>query len=428
MTGRIFDRLTERYGHEAVFMDIDKMPVGVDFRKHLEREFASCRALLVIIGEHWLEADTEGRSRLSRPDDVVRAELEIAQARKIPIVPVVVGRAQMPATKDLPESLRQLAVQNAAFVDPGRDFHHHMDQLIEALDKILPAGALEARSVWDFRGWDFLPLRAVFYSVVAPLLLATLGAMLLVSLNLDPFAHGPSTGETIAKDAGFHGAVLGVTVYYALLMPLAAYLRRKKLSKRSIAVYWAVLLPFLDVLPFIGNTPKSPSHGSQLLLVFGLKGTPVQVALIFAGIVLLSAIVLGWVCRPLSSGELTIYWFGATAAAAQIAVGLVSPAWLSVGSACGVVAGVSAITIGVLRRNSKDVIEQGIYLLVLAAAALGLVYQHWEVIFPTFVVVMMAAGLLRFAYKQGLKRREEKVVIEVSPEDARELARMRAKR
>ena len=35
MAGRIFDRLSTRYGEAAVFMDIDVIPFGTDFRRHI---------------------------------------------------------------------------------------------------------------------------------------------------------------------------------------------------------------------------------------------------------------------------------------------------------------------------------------------------------------------------------------------------------
>jgi hypothetical protein len=35
ITGRIFDRLEQHYGKGQVLMDIDSIPVGMDFREHL---------------------------------------------------------------------------------------------------------------------------------------------------------------------------------------------------------------------------------------------------------------------------------------------------------------------------------------------------------------------------------------------------------
>ena len=42
VTGRIDDRQVQQFGRQAVFADVDSMPVGVDLRKHL-RGFADDR-------------------------------------------------------------------------------------------------------------------------------------------------------------------------------------------------------------------------------------------------------------------------------------------------------------------------------------------------------------------------------------------------
>ena len=53
VTGRIFDRLTQEFGTDRVFMDIDSMPAGVDFHDHLQEILANCGALLVVVGKSW---------------------------------------------------------------------------------------------------------------------------------------------------------------------------------------------------------------------------------------------------------------------------------------------------------------------------------------------------------------------------------------
>ena len=60
VAGRIYDRLCDQFGAEGIFMDVDKIPIGVDFRRHLDHEVGRCEALLVIIGRHWLASPTEG--------------------------------------------------------------------------------------------------------------------------------------------------------------------------------------------------------------------------------------------------------------------------------------------------------------------------------------------------------------------------------
>ena len=60
ITGRIFDRLIDRYGEELVFMDIDRIPFGTDFRHHIQDALRDADILLAVIGPGWL-GKTAGR-------------------------------------------------------------------------------------------------------------------------------------------------------------------------------------------------------------------------------------------------------------------------------------------------------------------------------------------------------------------------------
>jgi hypothetical protein len=48
VTGRIYDRLVGVFGREAIFKDVDSIPLGVDFRKHLDKEVSRCQVLLAV--------------------------------------------------------------------------------------------------------------------------------------------------------------------------------------------------------------------------------------------------------------------------------------------------------------------------------------------------------------------------------------------
>ncbi len=41
--GRIYDRLIDRFGEASVFMDVDKIPFGIDFRHHIQDVLTQCR-------------------------------------------------------------------------------------------------------------------------------------------------------------------------------------------------------------------------------------------------------------------------------------------------------------------------------------------------------------------------------------------------
>ena len=137
IAGRIYDRLSTHYGDESVFMDIDKIPVGTDFRQYIRNELRQADVLLAIIGPHWLGSREDGSKRISERADPVRIEIETALEGGIPVVPVLVEGAYMPGEDQLPDTFRDFAFINAAVVDIGRDFRQHMDRLIRAIDGIL---------------------------------------------------------------------------------------------------------------------------------------------------------------------------------------------------------------------------------------------------------------------------------------------------
>jgi TIR domain len=138
MAGRIRDRLADHYGDAAVFIDIDNIPFGKDFRAHISDAVARSDVLLVVVGRRWLGAGKGRQPRIAEEADFVRLEVETAMGSGIPVIPVLIGTASMPAPGQLPESLREFAFINAAPVDTGRDFHVHMERLIRSLDQLLP--------------------------------------------------------------------------------------------------------------------------------------------------------------------------------------------------------------------------------------------------------------------------------------------------
>lgn len=135
ISGRIFDRLVGHYGRDAVFRDIDDIPIGVDFRAHIERVFDETDIVLAIVGPHWvgLLADT---NRLADAADPVRIEIEGALRRGAPLLPVLVLGAVMPSTTELPESMHDFAYRNAIQIDAGQDFDVHIARLIRGVDQI----------------------------------------------------------------------------------------------------------------------------------------------------------------------------------------------------------------------------------------------------------------------------------------------------
>lgn len=135
IAGRIFDRLAAHYGEELVFMDVDHIPFGIDFRAHIQETLQRTDVLIAVIGRNWLGKSTDGAARMHEKTDPVRVEIETALERKTPIIPVLVDGARMPQSADLPEEFGNFAYLNAAEVASGRDFHGHVERVIGAIDR-----------------------------------------------------------------------------------------------------------------------------------------------------------------------------------------------------------------------------------------------------------------------------------------------------
>src|SRR5579863_820015 len=137
-TTAIHEKLVDAFGNERVFMDFDSIAPGRDFRARLQLAISQCDVCLAVIGEHWLDAQKDGRRRLDDPRDFVRIEIESALSRDIPVIPLLLGSAVVPAPESLPESLRELSYRNALAIRPGRDFKNDIQALVSQIQS-LPA-------------------------------------------------------------------------------------------------------------------------------------------------------------------------------------------------------------------------------------------------------------------------------------------------
>jgi hypothetical protein len=175
ITGRIYDRLVQRFGREAIFKDVDSIPLGVNFRQHIDSIIAECSVVLVVIGNRWAGGAGEaGKRRLDDPRDFVRIEVESALKRGVPVVPLLVDHATMPLEDELPESLTELAYRNGMSIDYDPHFHTDVDRLIKSLEAASTAhagaGSAAPRATRDARvvARDIPPTRTATVAVNLP--------------------------------------------------------------------------------------------------------------------------------------------------------------------------------------------------------------------------------------------------------------------
>jgi len=127
-TGRLYDRLNRAFPG-MFFRDVSEIGVGVDFVAHVERAVGASVALIAVIGPDWTKAADERGRRLDDTNDFVRVEIRTALARKIRIIPVLVGDAEMVSEDELPEDLRPFSRWNAIRI--VEDYYD------EAIDKLV---------------------------------------------------------------------------------------------------------------------------------------------------------------------------------------------------------------------------------------------------------------------------------------------------
>jgi hypothetical protein len=130
----LFNDLVAQLGHNSVFMDVDSIALGRDFRGVLQEILARCDLMLVLIDRNWTNArDERGRARLENPSDFVRLEIETALRRNIIVTPVLVQGAQMPASEQLPPEIADLAYRNGFELSHGR-WESDVQEMVRRLD------------------------------------------------------------------------------------------------------------------------------------------------------------------------------------------------------------------------------------------------------------------------------------------------------
>jgi hypothetical protein len=132
-TRLVREHLTQVFGEQAIFYDIETMPQGEDFVAFIERTIRACTVMLVVIGPHWLEAQEQRGPRLWQPDDPIRFEIETALRLNKRLIPVLINDAGMPERAALPPSIVQLHRQNAAPLHTNQYFKPDLERLIAAI-------------------------------------------------------------------------------------------------------------------------------------------------------------------------------------------------------------------------------------------------------------------------------------------------------
>ncbi|HYH80882.1 MAG TPA: SUMF1/EgtB/PvdO family nonheme iron enzyme [Longimicrobium sp.] len=135
---RLYGTLLEHYGPEAVFIDTDSIPPGIDFSEYIHWQINSADVVLVVVGRDWLDCRfgdgiKVGSRRLEDPSDFVRTEIRLALNRQIPVVPLLLEGVRMPGEDELPDDIAKFAKCNAHALRSGRHLKTSVMKLVERL-------------------------------------------------------------------------------------------------------------------------------------------------------------------------------------------------------------------------------------------------------------------------------------------------------
>ena len=128
----IYEKLKSALGDEGVFMDMDDIPHGENFAKHIEKVLNKAYTVLVMIGKGWLNASNAKGRRLDEPGDYVRMEIATALSKDLRVIPVLLRGEEMPTPEALPEDLQDLCMRNAIRIHDDQ-FDASIQRLIQSI-------------------------------------------------------------------------------------------------------------------------------------------------------------------------------------------------------------------------------------------------------------------------------------------------------
>lgn len=123
--GRLHDTLSAELGRQALYKDVENIAVGKNWKRAVREALADSAAVLFVIGPDW---------RLS---PAIEFELELALASEVPVVPILVRKADLlELTSGLPPPLSEIGERRAVTLSHATWSRDSRD-LIETLKQVL---------------------------------------------------------------------------------------------------------------------------------------------------------------------------------------------------------------------------------------------------------------------------------------------------
>jgi TIR domain len=123
---------------QSLSWDMDMFAAG-DFRVSIRTAVESADVVMVLVGKRWLDdASSDG---FRSPGKWVEREIELAFAKGIPVLPVLVHGSSMPRAECPPKTIRDFAYQQAASVRSDAHFADDAKRVCTMRHQLAPSGS-----------------------------------------------------------------------------------------------------------------------------------------------------------------------------------------------------------------------------------------------------------------------------------------------
>lgn len=134
---QLYDNLCNEFSRGRIFIDVDSIPIAVDFAAHIENYFRKTSVILAVMGNRWESPSWKRRPFFRRPaEDYVLRELQLAREQEIPVIPILLDSRRMPEGRRLPKPIQYLAKLNAAQFGKNRNFEADFKFLSDRIKEI----------------------------------------------------------------------------------------------------------------------------------------------------------------------------------------------------------------------------------------------------------------------------------------------------
>jgi hypothetical protein len=217
--GRLADHLRLEPQIDEIFLDIDAIELGEQFKEKITRSLKKSEVCLVLIGCEWLGESASGApARIFEENDFVRLEVAEAFVAKVKIIPILVNGAEMPQGAQLPPDLQGLPALNAITVR-HESFRRDAEFLTDAILSRKEPSPIS-------RYWNRHPLQE---SIVRAFLGLVVAALLVVAAaaGYQVWSHGGALDQAFGGIGPMLVAVGGVLLL-GMFAPLIFRRRRRR--------------------------------------------------------------------------------------------------------------------------------------------------------------------------------------------------------